>query len=124
MKQRYSYLTVSNCGTPKVNGRYYPVGILHGAFVWENNHHIYLTKESIDASLGWKITNLRECYYINTTYCEFPPNTNWVTEVGMDPPPSVTYVMGGDHPEYSIVKKNTKLRDHVCSWKDDLLPTF
>lgn len=124
LKQRYSYLNVVSCGTSSVNGTFFPIGTMNGSFVWENDNHIHLIREMIDGKLGWKFTDLHDCYYVQMTDGDFPPSDDWTCCSGMDPPPSIQSFIAGDHYEFSLVKNDQKLADRFPLWTEELKPVY
>ena len=94
--QRYSFITVTNAGTHDVNGTYYPIGLLNYSMVWENNQHMYLSREWIDGAIGWIFGNMQVCYYGQPTPNAFPPTSSWRVYSGTAPAPTLECHFGGD----------------------------
>lgn len=125
LMQRYSYVVVSGCGTPDVNGTYYPVGMFNSSFVWENSQHMYLTREFINNSIGWMFGNLQLCYYGQATDSLFPPmNASWNCYSGKEPTPIVKCFLAGESSSSSKLKSEIKLSQKSIRWTDDLLRSF
>ena len=94
--QRYSFIVVTNAGTHDVNGTYYPIGLLNYSIVWENNQHMYLSREWIDDTIGWVFGNMQVCYYGQPTPNAFPPTTSWRVYSGTASAPTLECHFGGD----------------------------
>ena len=125
LMQRYSYIIVENCGTTKVNGTYYPVGIQNEAFVWENQNHIYLTREKIDNKFGWVFGNLRDCFYGCQTDKQFPSSSsNWKCYNGIDPSPHLRSFIAGDYYHLSQLQNDLKSSKQSLHWSSSFLQKY
>lgn len=118
--QRYSFIVVSNAGTNDVNGTYYPIGLLNYSIVWENNQHMYLSREWIDNTIGWVFGNMQVCYYGQPTSESFPPTTSWRVYSGMAPAPTVECYLGGDCASSCQLKSELRIAQTSLRWDSNL----
>lgn len=124
LMQRYSYIIVSGSGTSDVNGTYYPIGMLNDSFVWENNQHMYLTREWIDNTIGWMFGNLQLCYYGQPTDSLFPPSNQWKCYSGKEPTPTIQCFLAGECHSTSKLRSSIQCTQKSLRWNDELLHSF
>ena len=123
--QQYSYIHVSGCGTSDVNRTYYPIGIPNNAFVWENEQHMYLTREVIDNTTGWMFGNLQIYYYGQATNEDFPPtNQLWKCYSGKEPLPILDCFIAGECYSTVQLKKTLTCSQKSIQWNNSLLQDF
>lgn len=123
--QQYSYIVVTRAGSSDVNGTYYPIGVLNKSFVWQNDQHMFLSRECIDGELGWIFGNMQICYYGQRTQSVFPPTeAPWHCYTGVDPPPLLELHLGGECQSVYNLKSKLKLTQTVVRWNHELEGQF
>lgn len=119
--RQYSYIVVSGAGSPDVNGKYYPIGMLNDAFVWENKQHMFLSREYIDNQFGWIFGNMRTCYYGIDNPSSFPPDqVVWRCYSGKDPAPQLHMHLGGECQSVFDLRNQVATMQKVFRWTRDL----
>ena len=123
--QQYSYIVVTRAGSSDVNGTYYPIGMLNQSFVWENDQHMFLSREYIDSKLGWIFGNMQICYYGQKTQSLFPPTeVPWHCYTGVEPPPLLELHLGGECQSVYSLKSKLTLSQTVLRWNHELESQF
>lgn len=122
--QRYSFIEVKGAGTSDVNGIYYPIGILNKAFVWENCHHMYLSREMIGDQMGWMLGNMQMGYYGQPSQSLFPPTHGWRVYKGQESAPEVFCHLMGESCCSAQLRASQETSRKVVRWGLDLKRQF